>query len=53
MEELGFITKAVIVKNITGNEKAKGTNANLGRWRALNGGFNIFEHEYMHFRYIG
>ena len=47
MEELGFVTKAVIVKNITGNEKAKGKNANLWRWRALNGGFNIFEHEYI------
>jgi len=47
MEELGFITKAVIVKNITGNEKAKGKSANLWRWRALNGGFNIFEHEYI------
>ena len=47
MEELGFITKAVIVKNITGNEKAKGKTANLWRYRALSGGFNIFEHEYI------
>ncbi len=47
MEELGFVTKAVIVKNITGNEKAKGKNANLWRYRALSGGFNIFEHEYI------
>lgn len=47
MEELGFITKAVIVKNITGNEKAKGKTANLWRYRALFGGFNIFEHEYI------
>lgn len=47
MEELGFVTKAVIVKNITGNEKAKGKTANLWRYRALNGGFNIFEHEYI------
>ena len=47
MEELGFITKAVIVKNITGNEKAKGRTANLWRYRALSGGFNIFEHEYI------
>ena len=47
MEELGFVTKAVIVKNITGNEKAKGKNANLWRYRALAGGFNIFEHEYI------
>ncbi len=47
MEELGFVTKAVIVKNIVGNEKAKGKNANLWRYRALAGGFNIFEHEYI------
>ena len=47
MEEIGFVTKAVIVKNITGNEKAKGKDANLWRYRALAGGFNIFEHEYI------
>lgn len=47
MEELGFVTKAVIVKNIAGNEKAKGKTANLWRYRALSGGFNIFEHEYI------
>ena len=32
---------------ITGNEKAKGKTANLWRYRALAGGFNIFEHEYI------
>jgi hypothetical protein len=47
MEELGFVTKAVIAKNIVGNEKAKGKTANLWRYRALSGGFNIFEHEYI------
>lgn len=47
MEELGFITKAVIVKNITGNEKAKGKQANLWRYRALAGGFYTFDHEYI------
>lgn len=47
MEEIGFVTKAVIVKNIVGNEKAKGKTANLWRYRALSGGFNIFEHEYI------
>jgi len=47
MEEIGFVTKAVIVKNITGNERAKGKTANLWRYRALSGGFNIFEHEYI------
>ncbi len=47
MENVGFTTKAIIVKNITGNEKAKGKTANLWRYRALAGGFNIFEHEYI------
>ena len=47
MENVGFITKAIVVKNITGNEKAKGKTANLWRYRALAGGFNIFEHEYI------
>ncbi len=47
MENVGFITKAIVVKNITGNEKAKGKDANLWRYRALAGGFNIFEHEYI------
>lgn len=47
MENVGFITKAIVVKNIAGNEKAKGKTANLWRYRALAGGFNIFEHEYI------
>lgn len=47
MENVGFVTKAIVVKNITGNEKAKGKKANLWRYRALAGGFNIFEHEYI------
>lgn len=47
MENVGFITKAIVVKNIVGNEKAKGKTANLWRYRALAGGFNIFEHEYI------
>ena len=47
MENAGFITKAIVVKNVTGNEKAKGRQANLWRYRALAGGFNIFEHEYI------
>ena len=29
------------------DEKAKGKTANLWRYRALSGGFNIFEHEYI------
>lgn len=47
MQKLGFILKAIIVKDIQGNERAKGKKANLWRWRALAGGFNIFTHEYV------
>ncbi|MDD3420067.1 MAG: DNA methyltransferase [Candidatus Gastranaerophilales bacterium] len=47
MQEAGFITKSIIVKNIEGNEKAKGKTANLWRYRALAGGFYIFKHEYV------
>ena len=47
MNEVGFITKAIIVKDIQGNEKAKGKDANLWRYRALAGGFYIFKHEYV------
>lgn len=47
MNKLGFITKSIIVKDIQGNEKAKGKTANLWRYRALAGGFYIFKHEYI------
>lgn len=47
MNNLGFITKAIIIKDIQGNERAKGKTANLWRYRALAGGFNIFRHEYV------
>lgn len=47
MNELGFKTKSVIVKNIEGNEIGKGKTGNLWRYRALAGGFNIFKHEYI------
>lgn len=47
MNRTGFITKAIIVKDIQGNEKAKGKQANLWRYRALYGGFYIFKHEYV------
>lgn len=47
MNNLGFITKSIIVKDIQGNEKAKGKTANLWRYRALAGGFYIFKHEYV------
>ncbi len=48
MRQSGFKMKAVIVKNMEGNERAKGKNANLWRYRALNGGFYIFKHEYIY-----
>ena len=47
MQNLGMKLKATIVKDIQGNERAKGRTANLWRWRALAGGFNIFQHEYI------
>ncbi len=47
MNDVGFRTKSIIVKNIEGNEKAKGKDNNLWRYRALAGGFYIFKHEYV------
>lgn len=47
MNRAGFKTKAIIVKNIEGNEKGKGKDANLWRYRALAGGYYIFKHEYI------
>lgn len=47
MNDIGFITKSIIVKDIQGNERAKGKTANLWRYRALAGGFYIFKHEYV------
>ena len=47
MNDVGFKTKSIIVKNIEGNEIAKGKNNNLWRYRALAGGFYIFKHEYV------
>ena len=47
MNRVGFRTKSIIVKNMTGNEKAKGRMSNLWRYRALVGGFYIFKHEYV------
>ncbi len=47
MNRLGFITKAIIIKDMQGNERAKGKTANLWRYRALAGGFYIFKHEYV------
>ena len=47
MNRVGFKTKSIIVKNMTGNEKAKGRMTNLWRYRALVGGFYLFKHEYV------
>jgi len=47
MNEVGFKTKSIVVKNIEGNEKCKGRTTNLWRYRALAGGFYIFKHEYI------
>lgn len=47
MKNLGFKLKSIIVKDIQGNERAKGKTANLWRYRALAGGFSIFQHEYI------
>lgn len=47
MQETGFRLKSIIVKNIAGNEKGKGKDSNLWRYRALKGGFYLFKHEYI------
>ena len=41
MMQLGFKLKGIIVKDIQGNERCKGKDANLWRYRALAGGFFI------------
>jgi DNA modification methylase len=43
----GFRLKAINVKDIQGNERAKGKSENLWRYRALRQGFYIFKHEYV------
>jgi len=47
MQRVGFCTKAIVVKNITGNERGKGRSSNLWRYRALAGGYYVFKHEYV------
>jgi 16S rRNA G966 N2-methylase RsmD len=47
MLEIGFRPKAIVVKNIAGNERGKGRDSNLWRYRALRHGFYIFKHEYV------
>lgn len=46
-QDAGFILKAINVKDIQGNERGKGRNENLWRYRALKEGFYIFKHEYV------
>lgn len=45
--EAGFTLKAINVKDIQGNERGKGANNNLWRYRALKQGLYIFRHEYV------
>ncbi len=47
MQKIGFRPKAIIVKDIQGNEIGKGRAKNLWRYRALAGGYYIFTHEYV------
>ena len=43
----GFKLKAINVKDIQGNEKGKGKQGNLWKYRALKQGFYVFKHEYI------
>lgn len=45
--EEGFTLKAINVKDIQGNERGKGRNSNIWRYRALKQGLYIFKHEYV------
>jgi tRNA G10 N-methylase Trm11 len=45
--ERGLQLKAINVKDIQGNERGKGKNGNLWKYRALAQGFYIFKHEYV------
>ena len=45
--EKGLQFKAINVKDIQGNERGKGKNENLWKYRALKQGFYIFKHEYV------
>ena len=47
MEAVGFVPKSIVVKNIEGNEIAKGRRSNLWRYRALRHGLYLFKHEYV------
>ncbi len=43
----GYLLKSIVVKDINGNEKGKGKNANLWKYRALKDGYYVFKHEYV------
>lgn len=45
--KVGFRLKAINVKDIQGNEKGKGKQNNLWKYRALKQGFYVFKHEYI------
>jgi len=45
--DVGFVLKAINVKEILNNERGKGKNNNLWKYRALVGGFYLFKHEYV------
>ncbi|MEI7827295.1 MAG: DNA methyltransferase [Euryarchaeota archaeon] len=45
--DAGFMLKAINVKEILNNERGKGKNNNLWKYRALVGGFYLFKHEYI------
>lgn len=46
-QQEGFRLKSIVVKDINGNEKGKGKNGNLWRYRALAQGYYVFKHEYV------
>ncbi|MCQ2735753.1 MAG: site-specific DNA-methyltransferase [bacterium] len=45
--KVGFRLKAINVKDIQGNERGKGRQGNLWKYRALKQGFYLFKHEYI------
>jgi DNA modification methylase len=45
--DVGFRLKGINVKDIQGNERAKGKSENLWRYRALRHGYYVFKHEYV------
>lgn len=47
MRSCGLTLRAINIKDIQGNEKGKGKNNNLWRYRALRNGLYIFKHEYV------